>query len=207
MSKKTDDFYFDNFVASAEIACEAAHVMRDTLTNFSAEGLLEKRIQIHEVEHRGDGKKHEITDVLVKAFITPIEREDILRLSQNIDDVTDSVEDIIIHMYINDVKEIRADSIAFADIIIRCCEAMRDMLKELRNFKKSSTMRSLIIELNRLEEEGDSFYMETMRRLHTEESNPMTVIAWREIYEYFEKSCDACEDVADIVQGIAIGNA
>lgn len=207
MSKKTDDFYFDNFVASAEISCEAAQMMRDTLANFTPEGLLEKRVQIHEIEHRGDGKKHELTDVLVKAFITPIERDDILKLSQTIDDVTDSIEDIIIHMYINDVKEIRPDSLAFADIIIRCCEAMRDILKELRNFKKSKSMRPLIIELNRLEEEGDSFYMETMRRLHTEETNPMNVIAWREIYEYLEKCCDACEDVGDIVQGIAIGNA
>ena len=206
MSKKTDDFYFDNFLESAQIACEAAEMMRNVIAEFDSNELVAKRLEMHEIEHKGDMKKHEMTAVLVKAFITPIERDDILRLCNNIDNVTDSIEDIIIHMYINNVKQIRPDSLAFADIIVRCCEAMRDMLSEFRHFKKSKSMRNLIIEINRLEEEGDSLYMETMHRLHAEENDPMIVIAWREIYEYFEKCCDACEDVADIVEGITIGN-
>lgn len=206
MSKKTDDFYYDNFVESASIACEAAQMMKDVIVDFNDSTLAEKKTQLHEIEHKGDLKKHEMTSALMRAFITPIERDDILSLSQNIDDVTDSIEDIIIHMYINGITRIRQDSIEFADIIIHLCFAMKEMLNEFRNFKKSKTMESLIIEINRLEEVGDDKYMETMRRLHVEEKDPLVVIAWREIYEYFEKCCDACEDVADIVEGIAIGN-
>ena len=206
MSKRSDEFYFGNFVAGAQIACDAAYMMRDIIADFHADTLIEKRVLMHEIEHKGDEKKHEMTAALVKAFITPIERDDIFKLSQNIDDVIDSIEDIIIHIYINGIKEIRPDSLAFADVIIKCCETMRDMLCEFSDFKKSKRMRSLIIEINRLEEEGDKLYMETMRKLHAEETDPIKVIAWRELYEYFEKCCDTCEDVADIVEGITIGN-
>ena len=65
-----------------------------------------------------------MTAVIVRAFITPLEREDILKLSQYIDDVTDSIEDILIRIYINNVTQIREDSLEFVDVVISCCEAM-----------------------------------------------------------------------------------
>ncbi len=205
MSKK-DNFYYDNFVESAEVSCEAAAMLRDILCNFKVETLPENRIKLHEIEHKGDDKRHEMTNVLVRAFITPLEREDILNLSQLIDDVTDCIEDILIRIYINNVKSIRPDSIEFADILIQCCGAMKEMLKEFPNFKRSKKLNELIIEINRLEELGDDMYVECMRRLHTTSTDPFETIAWREIYEFFEKCCDTCENVADIIESIAIGN-
>lgn len=207
MSKKADRFYFNNFVESAEVSCEAAQMLKDVLCNFNTETLPEMKIKLHEIEHKGDDKRHEMTSALVRAFITPLEREDLLKLSQYIDDVTDSIEDILIRIYINNVTQIREDSIEFMDIVIRCCAAMKEMLEEFHNFKKSKKLSELIIEINRLEELGDDMYVECMRRLHTTSIDPLEIIAWREIYEFFEKCCDTCENVADIIESIIIGNS
>ena len=205
MSKK-DNFYYNNFVESAAVSCEAAVMLKDILSTFSVDTLPENKVRLHEIEHKGDDKRHEMTNVLVRAFITPLEREDILKLSQLIDDVTDCIEDILIRIYINNVTSIRPDSIEFADILIRCCVAMKEMLEEFPNFKKSKKLNELIIEINNLEELGDDMYVNCMRKLHTTSTDPFETIAWREIYEFFEKCCDTCENVADIIESIAIGN-
>lgn len=206
MAKKTDRFYYDNFIESASISCEAARLLREVLAEFSVDTLTERRAQLHEIEHRGDDKRHELTSALVTAFITPLERSDIIDLSQTIDDVTDAVEDILIRIYMSNVTTIRPDAIEFSDLVIECCEAMKKLLEELPNFKKSKTLESQIVEINRLEELGDDLYVKCMRTLHTTDTDPLDVIAWREIYDFFENCCDTCEHVADIVEGIAIGN-
>lgn len=205
MAKK-DSFYFRNFIESAEVSYEAAQMLKDILCNFDVKTLPENRVKLHEVEHKGDDKRHEMTNVLVRAFITPLEREDMLKLSQYIDDVTDCVEDILIRIYINNVTSIRPDSLEFADLLIDCCSALKDMLEEFPNFKKSKKLGELIIEMNRLEELGDDMYVACMRNLHSTSTDPFEIIAWREIYEFFEKCCDTCENVADIIESIVIGN-
>ncbi|MDR1131396.1 MAG: DUF47 family protein [Oscillospiraceae bacterium] len=205
MTKK-DSLYFSNFIESAEVSCEAAYALRKILCDFSVDTLPENKALLHEIEHKGDNKRHEMTNVLVRAFITPIEREDMLKLSQYIDDVTDCIEDILIRIYINNVTGIREDSLEFIDIVIKCCEAMKEMLEEFPNFKKSKKLGELIIEINRLEELGDDMYVKCMRTLHTTSTDPLEIIAWREIYEFMERCCDTCENVADIIESIVIGN-
>lgn len=206
MSKKSENFYFNNFIESAAVACEAADFLKSVLSDFKEGRLPEDLKKIHTIEHKGDGKKHEMTAELVHSFITPIERDDITTLVQNIDDVTDAIEDVLVHLYINNIKTIRADALKFTEVIIECCSAMKDMFEEFRNFKKSKKLKDAIIDINHLEEEGDKIYLDAMRQLHTTEKDPMQVIAWREIYGFLEKCCDACEDVADVVESITIGN-
>ena len=75
------------------------------------------------------------------------------------------------------------------------------------DFKKSKELHRLIIEINALEEEGDKLFIDSMRRLHIEVKDPLEVIAWREIYIYLEKCCDACEHVADAVESVIMKNS
>lgn len=206
MSKRTDDFFFTNLVESAAVSCEMAKALKQVLLEFDPAAISEKLEMLHNIEHKGDAKKHEMVRQLVRAFITPIERDDLIRISDRIDDVTDAIEDVLLHIYINNVTHLRPECIDFCDIIIRSCEAMQEMLAEFRHFKKSKTLRQLIINMNHIEEEGDSLYVKAMRRLHTENAEPLEVIAWHEIFGFFEKCCDVCEDVADIVESIAIEN-
>ncbi len=206
MSKKSDSYYFQNFIECVECGCQAAKMLEDNLNHFDTGLLQDKLDELHRIEHDADKKKHEMMAVLVKAFITPIEREDIILLSQSIDEVTDKIEDVLIRIYINNVQQIRPEALAFIKVIIRCCEALKEVMEEFADFRKSKTLHGLIIEINALEEEGDRLFIESMRRLHAEVTDPTEIIAWREIYVYLEKCCDACEHVADVVESVIMKN-
>ena len=206
MAKKSDNYYFENFIQCVECGCQAAMMLEENLANFDVNRLSENLDELHKIEHDADKKKHEMMGVLVKAFITPIEREDIILLSQCIDEVTDQIEDVLIRIYINNGHTIRPEALQFTKVIIRCCKVLKEIMEEFANFKKSKTLHGLIIEINALEEEGDRLFIDSMRRLHTEVTDPLEIIAWREIYNFLEKCCDACEHVADAVESVIMKN-
>lgn len=206
MAKKTDDFYFDNFVQGISVSCDAARLLREILLNFDVDHLPAQQKAIHLLEHKGDEVRHTLVAEVAHAFITPLERDDLITLSQSIDNVTDTIEDILLQIYITGISQIRSDALVFAELLLKCTEATRQMLQEFRNFKKSKKLNEFIILINHVEEEGDDMYVSCMRRIHTELKDPMQVLAWREVYNFFEKCFDACEDVADIVESITIDN-
>lgn len=151
-------------------------------------------------------KKHEMSEALAKAFVTPLEREDIALLSQNIDEVTDYIEDVLQRVYINNVRVIRPDAVEFAHKIVVCCEMMKQMLESFESFRRDTNLKKLIIDLNHLEEDCDVLFLNAMRKLHTECKDPIEVIAWREVYTYMERCADACEHVADAVEMVVMKN-
>jgi len=207
MSKKQDSFYFDNFLECARLSCQAAHLLKTFLTDFEVKDMDRKLDEIHSIEHSADDKKHQLTDRLAKAFITPIEREDIAQLSHNIDEMTDKIEEVFIRIYMNNVQTIRPEAVAMLDLIIRCCEEVCSLLEEFPNFRRSKKLKEYIIRINTLEEEADQLFISNMRKLHIEEEDLFSVIAWREIYTYLEKCADACEHVADGVESVVMNNS
>ena len=96
MAKKQDTFYFDTFTSCAEHAEEASRILRKCIDNYDPDNLSGSLDEIHKVEHDADMKKHELINVLAKAFITPIEREDIMLMSQCLDEVVDKLEDVFV---------------------------------------------------------------------------------------------------------------
>lgn len=181
-------------------------MLHKNLSEFDVTSLSERLDQIHGIEHAADQKKHEMLAALVKEFITPIEREDIILISEAIDDVTDKIEDVMIRLYINNIKSIRPDALEFTKLITRCCKTLNKLVDEFKNFKKSKKLYGLMVEIHTLEGEGDRLFIEAMRRLHTEVSDPLEVIAWREIYIYLEQCCDACERTANAVEQVMMKN-
>ncbi|NLA13610.1 MAG: DUF47 family protein, partial [Tissierellia bacterium] len=78
MARKTD--YFEGFIKLAEYSYNAAKLLDDTLRDFNKDSLQKTMKLMHEIEHTADLEGHEITKKLLKEFITPIEREDIMLL-------------------------------------------------------------------------------------------------------------------------------
>ena len=183
MSKK-DTYYFDQFSSCADSTCQAAELLEEVLDHFDAAALKEKLDAMHVIEHDADQKKHDTMNVLIKAFITPIEREDIISLSQNIDNMTDKIEDVLIRIYINNVQTIRPDAVQFTKVIIRCCQAVQSLIREFADFKRSKKLHEEIVRINALEEEADALFISSMRALHTESSDPIEILCWREIFIY-----------------------
>lgn len=206
MANKGDDFFFENFLEAAEYTCSAAEYLAQCLTNYDASKISQMLDEMHRIEHLADGKKHEMTMALAKAFITPFDREDLAQLSQNIDDVTDAVEEVLQRFFVNGVEAATEQSRVFAGMIVDCCRLMKQMLAELVHFKKPKALHELIVEISHAEEECDRFYLDTIMKVRKRHTSILDVIFWREIYEYMEKCADACEDVADSVEMIVMKN-
>ena len=207
MAKKQDSIYFKSFIKCTDLSCQAAHMLEETMANFDVEKMADQMEAIHTIEHAADMEKHERLNTLIKAFITPIDREDIILLSQNIDDLTDNIEDVLIRIYYNNIRTIHPDALELMRIVCRCCEAVKVMMEEFADFRHSKKLHEQIIKINSMEEEADKVYIDSMHRLHTNCTDPMTVMTWREIYSYLEKCADACEHVADTVESVIMKNS
>lgn len=206
MAKKNSP-YFDDFITMVDFSCQAAAYLNTVLTDFRYDGLAVSREEMHKIEHAEDEVKHDIMKRLAKEFVSPIDREDIIQLASDLDDVTDKIEDVLIRMYMYNVKAVRPAALAFSDIIMRCCNALQQALVEFPNFHKSTTLQQKIIEVNTLEEEGDDIYIDAMHKLYKEHHDPIEVVVWSELFDRLEDCCDACEHVADSLELVVMKNS
>lgn len=207
LSKKQDAFYFETFIACADYSCQAARLLAQTMEQFDIKRVPEKLAEIHSIEHAGDEKKHLMLNTLAKAFMTPIEREDIMLLGQNIDEVTDKIEDVLIRIYYSHIKAIPSEALDLVKVVCRCCEAVRTMMEEFSDFRHSKKIHSHVVTINTLEEEADKIFISSMYNLHQSGKDTLEIIALREIYIYLEKCADACEHVADVVESVIMKNS
>ncbi|MDR2458249.1 MAG: DUF47 family protein [Clostridiales Family XIII bacterium] len=205
MAKK-DEKYFNAFCETASTSVKAAEYLRKIINDYD-ENLLHEKIKImHDYEHEGDIARHKIMRILEKEFITPFEREDIVGLLESIDDVTDKIEDVLLRLYMFDIKVIEDDAREMIEILVKCTQAVLDALIELKNFKKSKILMNKIILINELEEEGDSKYIEAVRNIVTKKKDPIAIVAWNQIYTFIESVYDSCEDVSDLIESIVMKN-
>ena len=203
--KTSDNTYFDLFGECAGYACEAAEALADMAENFTD---LEPKMQrIHEIENKADKCQHVLLDALNRAFITPIEREDILALARAIDDVIDALDDVSCRFYMYNVQIPRAEAKAFIALFVKSAHFLREAVAEFRNYKKSKTLHGLIVELNHCEEEGDRLYRKSVHDLFKTATDPIDTIRWLNIYEISETCCDLFEDVADIMSTVVMKNS
>lgn len=207
MVGKKGNNYFEMLAELVDYSCEAANLLKDTLLNFNVDELKKRIDDMHKIEHSADIKKHEMMNKLAKEFITPIERGDIIELAHYIDNVTDNIEDILARIYMFNIAEIRKEALDFIDVIIRNCNELKKLMKEFYNFKKSSEINKLIITINDLEEDGDRLYINSIRNLYTSSKDPIEIMTWTDTFKYFERCCDACENVANQVESVVMKNS
>lgn len=204
---KTDRMYFENLVCAADYCCKAATYLVEVMENFEGRDWSSTLETMHTYEHSADGVKHEMTASLARAFVTPIDREDLAAVSQNIDDVADAIEEVLQYFYMYNIATATAESVEFAHRISDCCEKMKIMLGEFMNFKKPEKLRNQVIELSHMEEECDALYIRANRALSEQVTDPVAIISWREIYNRFESCADACEHVGDVIDMVVMKNS
>ncbi len=197
--------YFDLFIKSASICDRAAAGLNDLMDNL--DDAKEKSIAIHQIEHEGDEQYHVLYHHLNRSFITPIEREDILEIARNIEDTIDMIDEVSNMMDMLSVREIREPAVDMVNLIARGCTTLVAATVEFKNFKKSKELPKLLVEINHIEEEGDALYQSAMKTLFTTEKDPIEVIKWQNIFQSLENALDACENVADIMEGVIVKNS
>lgn len=205
-NNKRDLYYFESFVAQCQFSCDIARRTTELLDNFKYEEVKDNLIELHGIEHAADQKQHEISARLVKEFIAPLEREDIVLMAQEIDDLTDAIEDIMITCYEYDVREVDDVVLKYMDMIEKSVETLMDLLKRFENFKKDTSLGQLIIEINKYEEAGDRIFREAMHSLFVSQSDPKILIATRELYKVLENVMDDIEDLANLIETIIMKN-
>lgn len=204
---KSDRLYFENLVAAADYACLAADYLVECLSNYQPENLKQMLENMHNHEHAGDNKKHEMSSALARAFVTPVDREDLALISQNIDEVTDSIEEVLQAFYMYRIQNVVPEAVEFAKRITECCALMKDMLIEFINFKKPQRLHEMIVELSHREEVCDELYINATMLLSERCENVLDIISWREIYNRLENCADTCEHVGDCVDMVVMKNS
>ena len=203
---KGDKFYFENFAASTALSKEAASYLVECLENYDPANIRTMLEKMHTIEHNADTKKHEINAALAKAFVTPVDREDLDMLSHQLDDVTDTIEEVLQKFFIYNIKTINPAAIEFAKHIVEACDLLCTLMQEFENFKKSKKIHGLIVALNDVEEECDELYLESMRELTKNPSDALETVFWHKIYDCLEACADACEHVSECVGSVIMKN-
>lgn len=198
--------YFECFVTVAGYANEASAYLCNVFQNFDVNEVPQHAENMHRIENAADGAKHELTSHLAHDFITPIEREDIAELSQELDDIVDTIEDVIRWIYMLDVKELRPEAIEFAQLIAQCSEIFNKLVAEFSNFKKSKKINDYVIEINTIENKGDKLHEDSLRRLFSKDATSDDHVVWLKIFEYLEASLDASEHAANTIENIIMKN-
>ncbi len=209
MAHKPKYDYFKAFEKQIGIAMQAVDLLIEAIDYFTTvEDLHEVMTRAHELEHEGDQITHETFTAIAVDFITPIDRDDIIELSQALDDVTDDIEDVIQLFYTMDVQGMHKDTSQMATLIKENCEALMQVTVEFPDFKKSAASRQAIVDVNTYEEEADVLFANLMRDLHVNhKDDPMYVLVWSRIFSKMEACDDACEHVADLIGGVMLKNS
>ncbi len=204
--RKKEYNYFHIFLECSEMALESAKCLHRILVDFTPTMVAHNVEMMHKLENNADDKKHEMLERLAHEFMTPIEREDIVSIAQQLDHVVDAIEDVMQRIYMFDITRIRPDSLRMAEFVVKGCEALVGVMREFIQFKKSKTILKHIIEVNAIESDGDKVYIDCMRKLFAEESNMHEIVVWKTMYECLEKCLDACEHAADSIESVIMKN-
>ena len=204
--KRKELNYFDEFIKNADIALEISKMLKEYVNNFDSNKSEETEMQVHQLENEADKNLHEILNYLIKDFLPPIEREDIIMLSNRIDDTIDCIDEVVINLDILNVTSLRDDFKDFSDLIYQCCTELKEMTQKFKKIKEYEETEKKVVNINRLEELGDKLYQQAIRNLYQYEKNPIEVSAWTIIYNSLEDCFDACESVASCVEEIILKN-
>jgi predicted phosphate transport protein (TIGR00153 family) len=197
--------FFDVFEDASEIAYQSAVILQDLVLHFEDPDAKIKALE--EKEREGDLQVHAMMDRLNKSFITPIDREDLFAISKDLDNITDAIESTAHLFTMFDVQTVRPDAKAFVKLIVEATREVHAVTKEMKHFKKSKDLKTRVIEVNRLENEGDRLHRRAVHALFTQEKDPLEVLKWKEVYESLEEALDACEHVANIILGVVVKHA
>jgi len=207
MRKKKFD-YFKAMEQLADGSLQASAVLTEIITDYHSENFIEQSEQIHQIESDCDNNVKEIMNELYVAFITPIDREDIVQLVGKLDNIIDGINDLTYEFHYLDIQELRDGTDEFMKLINAAIKAVQQAVNDFSHFKNSKTLTKNIDDANRIESLGDDLYTDHLAVLFREkEADPITIIRWQKIYAGFEKVLDSCEDCADVITGLAIKNS
>jgi uncharacterized protein len=203
--------FFEMFNQHAERIVEAARAFEQLVANYNDVHLREQyNRDVDNAERAADRVTHEVNRVLHKTFITPIDREQIHKLINTMDDVADLIQDSAETMALYDVRHMTEEIMRLTVLSTKCCERVKDAVKNLGKIAEPAVAEATLKtceEIDRLESDADRVMRSAMSKLFREEPDVREVIKLKAIYELLETITDKCEDVANVIEGIILENS
>jgi len=198
--------FFELFNAHAAQVVRAAHELKLLMEHYD-EREQHARV-IDDAEHAADRITAEAIRLLHTSFITPLDRDHIHQLVNAMDDICDLIQDTSESLSLYDVKSVTPETQRLADIGVKCCERVKDVVELLGSKEgKFEAILKTCDEIDRLESDGDRVMRAAISRLFRDEQDVREVIKMKAIYELLEAVTDRCLDVANLAEGISLENA
>jgi predicted phosphate transport protein (TIGR00153 family) len=197
-----EERFFDLFVQDVTNVLDGARQLEAMLRSYDNADKSAKKIR--ETEHRGDEISHDIGRRLEATFITPFDREEIHALIAGLDDILDLIEEVADTFVLYRIASPTKTSVKQAALIVLCCETLHQALSNLRGFKG---LDPFIIEIHRLENEGDRLARSAIAGLFDDGTKTIDVLKWKDVYALLEDTIDKCADVADLIERIVVKHA
>ncbi len=197
--------FYDYFEQASANLLDGARCLLDMIEN--TDNLEEKAAQITEIEHRGDFIVHEVTNMLPRTLITPIDSDDIHRLVSAVDDALDAVDAVSQRLLIYRLTDIKKPARRLANLIIESAQELDTAIHGLRDKKQFDQVKERIVQINTLENNGDHVLHDGLTSLVQHHEDVFLFICWKEIYELLEDATDRIEDAGDVIQKVIIANA
>ena len=205
--KREELNYYESFRSMSKYTVEISKLLKGMLTEYNYELVNEKNKKIHEQEHLADKTVHKILSYLIKDFVPPIDREDIISITRRLDDVVDLIDDVSIDMDIMVVKNLREDIPKYIELIEVATNKMNELLEKFHDMKNYDDVKKIIVAINGVEEQGDKLFQSSLKRLYSDEIDSVEVVKWTKIYSRFEDCFDAIEHVSECVDEIYMKNS
>jgi predicted phosphate transport protein (TIGR00153 family) len=197
-----EEKFFDLFEELADKIEEGGNLFLDMLRNY--EDAEHKIIKLKEIEHEADNITHTTYEKMHTTFLTPLDREDIYDLVNKMDSILDMIEAAAVRMKIYKIKKPTQEIIEQVTVLIKAIEKVKIIIHALRDMKNAKMILDECVDINTLENEGDTILRTAMAHLFEHEKDAIELIKWKEILERIEESIDICEDVSNTVEGIVL---
>jgi uncharacterized protein len=197
-----EDHFYDFLEQQAAVAHEAAIALAEFKNPAVKAETIRDAVQV--IEHKGDAIVHNLEDALAKTFVTPIDREDIQRLSSELDDIADLANGAARAFVLFGVEVATPPMLALMDKLVECTKVLKDALPNFRKAKYEALIEASRVVRN-LEKEGDNLYRDAVSKLFRDSAiDPKQLIREREVLEDLEKAIDHCENVATTLAYLSV---
>lgn len=201
-SKKETNF-FDLFVESAEYFYQGTLLLDEVMMDHRKADVKVK--EINDLEHKADKVNDEILEKLNKTFITPIDREDIYDIANDLDDGVDQLQGILQRIVIYHTGEAREGAIRLTKLIIESVSEIKRAVALMGEVSKNqATLLEITSKIDKLESEGDHVYRNELAYLFEYVKDPIELIKWKDLLEGLEDTLDHCEKMADLLKGMVM---
>ncbi|MFA5246774.1 MAG: DUF47 family protein [Candidatus Micrarchaeia archaeon] len=198
----TEAIFYDMLKVQSSKMVVGAEKLHELMLNYSDDSKVDEIIsQIREIEKAGDCKRREIDCELNSSLITPFDREDIYKLSQNLDDVLDLVEDVALNMKLFGIKEPSEGLVKMSFLLLTATRHVDAAVKELHNGRVG--VEKQCVKLHDIESQSDDLSRKYIAELF-QSNNSLKILKYKEIIESLEHAVDKCEDIGDLIEGILI---